>query len=63
MWLFFFIVALIPQITCEGDQYGLHVTYMLPAHLKDKCPDQLLTSQGIKIFPILLTKGTAHYPV
>ena len=51
------LLALSPQVTCEGDQYGLHVTFMLPAHFKDKCPDQLLASLGVKIHPILFTKG------
>ena len=51
-------LALTPQISCEGDQYGLHVTFTLPAHLKDKCPYQLSMAQGIRIHPVLFTKGT-----
>ena len=53
-------LALTPQISCEGDQYGLHVTFTLPAHLKDKCPYQLSMAQGIKIHPVLFTKGTVQ---
>ena len=58
MNIFTILLALTPQISCEGDQYGLHVTFTLPAHLKEKCPDQLLIAQFIKIHPVLFTKGT-----
>ena len=34
------------------------MTFTLPAHLKDKCPYQLSMAQGIKIHPVLFTKGT-----
>ena len=56
-YIFDILLALTPQISCEGDQYGLHVTFILPAYLKDKCPSQLLASQGVKIHPVLFTKG------
>ena len=59
--LCYFTVALTPEISCEGDQYGLRVTFTLPAHLKDKCPYQLLIAQGIKVYPVLFTKGKVCY--